>query len=459
MPFDQIAKYALIAFFLLSIYFYKSNKLYSLFVLLVISFGLNAFTALAGTLWFPYKVVMFGTTLFAYGRFVGRDVSNLLKPYYSLIILSVIVAWFTAPNVPGSTFLQGPTMRPVVQSYTYVTMALIVPFIVSIINSKYRLQWSLKVYFLLSEIIIGIGLLHFIFIMLGLPFIPILRPGGEESEFAAFGMEGTVVNRIYGLSGEPKTLATFILPYIFISFYNYVERNYNRNKLYHLLALIVSFIVMVYSFSTAILISAAIGLILIPFLFIHRFGSRIVQYALIVAIIGYVFSQSGDSYTAHSKGETKSLNMMDVLYERSFGRVEEEREERYESVAIDYIFNEVPEFLITGFGLGMYNYHLPLPRHGRGVEPIDSGWVVTLMDLGILGLIFFWSIFRYIIRLRNSNKFNNNVYLNSYLIGAVIGYLSHIGNNGLYQIFLFLGLSIAAYKVMSYDPPTESEIN
>lgn len=451
MPFEQIAKYGLFVFLFLSIYFYRSGKLYSLFGLLVISFGLNAFTALAGTLWFPYKVVMFGTTLFAYGRFAGHDVSNLLKPYFYLIALSVMVAWVTAPNVPGTTFLQGPTMRPIVQSYTYVSMALLVPFIVLIINTRYRLQWTLKIYFRLSEIIIGIGLLHFIFIILGLAFIPILRPGGAVSEFAAFGMDGTLVNRIYGLSGEPKTLATFILPYIFISFYNYIEGNYNRSKLYHLLALVTSFIVMIYSFSSAILISASIGLVLIPVLFSHRFSSRVVQYSFIIGIVGYVLFQSGDSFTGRTSDEDKNLNMLDVLYERSFGRVEDESKERYESVALNYIYREAPGYLITGFGLGMYNYHLPLPKHGRGVEPIDSGWVVILMDLGILGLLFFWSIYRYVIRLKNSNKFNNDIYLNSYLIGTIVGFLSHIGNNGLYQIFLFLGLSIAAYKILSYE--------
>lgn len=448
MPFEQIAKYGLFVFLFLSIYFYRSGKLYNLFGLLVISFGLNAFTALAGTLWFPYKVVMFSTTLFAYGRFAGYNVSNLLKPYFYLIVLSVMVAWVTAPNVPGITFLQGPTMRPIVQSYTYVSMALLVPFIVLIINTRYRLQWSLKIYFLLSEIIIGIGLLHFIFITLGLSFIPILRPGGVASEIAAFGMDGTVVNRIYGLSGEPKTLATFILPYIFISFYNYIERNYNRSKLYHLIALVASFIVMIYTFSSAILISASIGLVLIPVLFSHRFGSRVVQYSFIIGIVGYVLFQSGDSFTGRTSNEDKNLNMLDVLYERSFGRVEDESKERYESVALNYMYQEAPGYLITGFGLGMYNYHLPLPKHGRGVEPIDSGWVVILMDLGILGLLFFWSIYRYVIRLRNSNKTENDIYLNSYLIGTLVGFLSHIGNNGLYQIFLFLGLSIAAYKII-----------
>ncbi|TAJ08645.1 hypothetical protein DMA11_21185 [Marinilabiliaceae bacterium JC017] len=451
MPFELLSKLGLFVFFFLGFYFYKTNRLFSLFSLLVVSFGLNAFTALAGTLWFPYKVVMFATTLFAFGQPARRDVSILLQPYYILIILSCVVAWVTAPSMPGLTFLQGPTMRPIVQAYTYVTMALMVPFVTSIINTKYRLTWSLKAYYLLSEIIIAIGVLHFIFIIFGLPFLPILRPGGEANDFAAFGMQGALVKRIYGLSGEPKTLATFILPYIFISFYNYIEGNYNRNKPYHLVTLITAFIVMVYTFSSAILISAGLGLIIIPFLFRHRFGSRIMQYAVIISIVGYLFTQSGDSFTSHSNrnnNNKKELSMMDVLYQRSFGRVEKESEERYESVALNYMYKEAPLYLITGFGLGMYNYHLPLPKHGRGVEPIDSGWVVILMDLGLLGLLFFFSIYRYVIQLKNYNKYHNDVILNSYLIGIIVGFLSHIGNNGLYQIFLFLGLSIAAYSII-----------
>ena len=453
MNFESIAKYGLFFFFFLGMYFYMSRKLYSLFALLIISFGMNAFTALAGTLWFPYKVVMFATTLYALNTGTIPFVKDTLQGYYVTLFISVLTAWIFTPNIAGVTFLQGPTMRPIVQLYTYVTMALLVPFIVNIINTKERLEWSYKVYMRLSEIIIFIGLLHFVFIILGMEFLPILRPGGKESEFAAFGFEETSINRIYGISGEPKSLATFILPYIFISLYNYIERNYNVSKTYHIFTLITSFIIMIYTFSSAILISAGIGIIVIPMLFKHSIGSRILNYAIMVGIVFFVFTQSGSSFIQNnSKSKNnESISFMDVLYERSLGRVEKEKNERYETVALNDIIYTEPEFLITGFGLGMYNYHLPMPKHSRGIEPIDSGWIVILLDMGFIGLIYFLSLFQRLIKLKNTNKYYNDIIFNSYLIGAFIGFLAHLGNNALYQIFLFTGLSIAAWNVITKE--------
>jgi hypothetical protein len=271
---------------------------------------------------------------------------------------------------------------------------------------------------------------------------------------AAFGYEDTVINRIYGISGEPKTLATFILPYIFISTYNFLERNYNINKAYHLSFIAISTIVMIYTFSSALLMSAAIALPVISYFFRHRIQKSVLNFAFLIGFVVIVFGQVGAAFLGTPEKENyfeetqKEYSWSDILYERSFGRVEEEAEERFEMVALNYISKEQPGYLVTGFGLGMYNYHLPLPRHGRGVEPIDSGWVVILMDLGILGLLFFLFLLNNISKLRNFNKHYNNIYLNSYLIGAIVAFLAHIGNNALYQIFLFLGLALAAYNIM-----------
>lgn len=444
----------LFIFLVLGFLFLMRGAYFGLFALLVLSFGMNAFTALAGTLWFPYKVVMIPIILFTLFRLNWSNASSLISPYYGLLLLSVGVAWVTSPSMPGATFLQGPVMRPLVQLYTYAGMALLIPFILFVIYDQFHLEKSLRVYFRLSEVIIAIGLLHLIFLILGLEFIPILRPGGEHSQMAAFGYEDTVINRIYGISGEPKTLATFILPYIFISTYNYLERNYNVNKAYHLSFIAISTIVMIYTFSSALLMSAAIALPVISYFFRHRIRKSVLNFAFLIGFVVLVFGQVGEAFLGTPEKEDyfeetkKEYAWTDILYERSFGRVEDEAEERFEMVALNYITKEQPGFLVTGFGLGMYNYHLPLPRHGRGVEPIDSGWVVILMDLGILGLLFFLFLLNNISKLRNFNKHYNNIYLNSYLIGAIVAFLAHIGNNALYQIFLFLGLALAAYNIM-----------
>jgi hypothetical protein len=465
MSFERIAVYGLFIFFILAFYLYAKKDLWSLFGLLVISFGLNFFTALAGTLWFPYKVVMFPIIIFALQHSTIPLARKVLTPYYFVLAISVLTAYVTQPSVPGTTLLQGPMMRPIVQLYTYSSMAMMVPFIIWVINDEEKLQKSLTLYYRLSEIVIYLGIIHFIFIVLGRDFIPILRPGGEANPEAAFGIGNTSVNRIYGFSGEPKTLATFILPYIFISLYNYLEKNYNRSKIYHLSMLLLATLTMIYTFSSAILISSTLCIILIPYLFKHRIANNFVPFLSVLIFIVLLYNQTGKLFTqSDSQSQTysekeKSPNLMDILYERSFGRVEEEADERYESTALNHIFNETPAFLFTGYGLGMYNYHLPLPKHSRGVEPIDSGWVVILLDLGLLGLVIFLVIFSNLIRIRNFNKkYFNDPILNSYLIGAITGFLAHMGNNALYQIFLFTGLAIAAYNVLErkiYEPEEE----
>jgi hypothetical protein len=459
MSFESLAVPGLIFFFLLAFYYYFSEKWIALMGLLFISFGLNSFTALAGTLWFPYKVVMFPIVIFALSYAYSSNYSNgVIKNYYLILALSVAVAWITQPNIPGLTFLQGPTMRPIVQLYTYASMGMMIPFLVSIVNTTQRLHQSLTLYLRLSEIVISIGAIHLVFIILGIDFIPILRPGGTSNNIAAFGMEGTVINRIYGFSGEPKSLATFALPYIFISLYNYIEKNFNISRLYHISFLILSTIVMIYTFSSAILMSAAFGIVIIPFLFKHRIQSRVISFISIIILGIIILGEVSNLFikSPASNSNEKQLAWSDILYERSFGRVEDEVDERYESLALNYIFKKDPLFLLTGYGLGMYNYHLPLPKHGRGVEPIDSGWVVILLDLGLIGLMFFFLLFRELITIKNINATYNNIYLNSYIIGSITGFLAHIGNNALYQIFLFYGLTLAAYNIMTREAIAEN---
>lgn len=454
MNFERIALYGLYVFFILAFYLYAKRDWWSLLGLLIVSFGMNSFTALAGTLWFPYKVVMFPIVIFSFQHSTIPFARKILTPYYFILAISVLTAFVTQPSVPGTTFLQGPMMRPIVQAYTYASMALMVPFIIWVVNNEERLYKSLHLYYRLSEIAILIGVIHFIFIAAGMEFIPILRPGGEANTEAAFGVQDTSVNRIYGLSGEPKTLATFIFPYVFISLYNYLEKNYNRSRTYHLITLILATLTMIYTFSSAILISSALGIVLIPYLFRRWISSNFVTLISVLVFMAILYNQAGQLFTQPSgsptyEQEEQNLNFKDILYERSFGRVEEEADERFESTALTHIFNETPAFLLTGYGLGMYNYHLPLPKHSRGVEPIDSGWVVILLDLGFLGIFVFLMIFSNILHLRNLNKrFFDNPVLNSYLIGAVAGFLAHIGNNALYQMFLFLGLALAAYNVL-----------
>jgi hypothetical protein len=463
MNFESIAIYGLYFFFILAFYLYAKKDWWALLGLLIISFGLNSFTALAGTLWFPYKVVMFPIVIFSFQHSTIPFARKILTPYYFVLAISVLTAFVTQPSVPGTTFLQGPMMRPIVQAYTYASMALMVPFIIWVVSNEERLYKSLHLYYRLSEIVILIGVIHFGFIAAGMEFIPILRPGGEANPQAGFGIEESYVNRIYGFSGEPKTLATFIFPYIFISLYNYLEKNYNKNKKYHLITLILATLTMIYTFSSAILISTALAIILIPYLFRRWISNNFVTLLSVLVFITFLYNQAGQIFTQSNTSpayqqEKQSLNFTNILYERSFGRVEEEVDERYESTALNHIFSETPAFLLTGYGLGMYNYHLPLPKHSRGVEPIDSGWVVILLDLGILGYIIFLMIFRNILHLRNLNKqFFNSHILNSYLIGAVAGFLAHFGNNALYQMFLFLGLALAAYNVLANRSYVEQE--
>ncbi len=452
MNFERFAQFGLIFFFLISSYFLFKKKETSLFALLLLSFGLNGFIALFGTLWFPFKIVMIITSLWVVRKPVKYLFHDFFNIFFFLLIISVTIALASSPSIPGKTLLQGPLLRPLVQLYTYVSMILLIQFIVSIINTPERLQWSMKVYYRISEIIILIGLIHLFFLILNLNFLPILRPGGEDNLFAGFGFEGTMVNRVYGLSGEPKTLATFILPYIFISLYNFFTKYYNVNKFYHLIMLLISVLVMINTFSSAILISASIGLLIVPFLFIHRFGLKVLVLPVIIGLGFLGFSLFGNLFSDSIINTNEyEFNLANLLYERSFGRIDEEADTRFETIALEQIFNKDPQFLLTGYGLGMYNYHLPLSSHSRGVEPIDSGWVVILLDLGFFGLIFFFGVFVFLNKLKNLNRTLNSNILDSFIIGAIVGFLSHIGNNGLYQIFLFTGLSIAAYQVINWQ--------
>jgi hypothetical protein len=73
------------------------------------------------------------------------------------------------------------------------------------------------------------------------------------------------------------------------------------------------------------------------------------------------------------------------------------------------------------------------------------------MDFGLIGLLFFLYLFSFLIKLKKENDlyYGNNVFLNSFLIGTIVGFTAHLGVNALYVIFLFLGLALAARKILS----------
>ena len=128
----------------------------------------------------------------------------------------------------------------------------------------------------------------------------------------------------------------------------------------------------------------------------------------------------------------------------------------YEAQALQLITIDSPEYLPFGFGLGMYNFHLPGLISSSGIEPIDSGWIVLLMDVGAIGVatliyIVVKLVASALLRL-NKTRGLGAITLRSFASALIASCLLHLGSGALPSIMIWIGATTAlmrAYAVQS----------
>lgn len=453
MIYHQISQIVFIVFLALSIYFAFKKNYQALLALFVAGIGFGGFNLYYGTLWFPYKIV----SVFIMLAVLINSKKNIFPKYFKRLIvlffISVLIAQLFQPSADQSNlpFFQKSSFRPFVQLFTYVSLAALIPFCLLTLKSENNYLTFIKRYFLIVELVMSFAVLQFIFQKLGMDFMPILRPNLTDSPTAEFSFQNTVILRLYGVTGEPKTLAAFLFPYSFTSLYNFYNKNYNRNPHYHLIMLLLSFFVIINTFSSAVLISLAITLTLTSLIW---FSNKIKIFVPLVILILTILYFNPGQVIITSGYTTSSYSLYDLLAERTTGRLSSEFNQRPEYIGINYLFIDRPYFSFTGIGMGMYPYYVT-SSGSYGIDPIDSNWVVFLMDFGLIGIgLLLYELIK-LLNLRNKKTYRQDKLFNFALIGLFAAYVLGLGVGSYQYMMLFTGLTYSSIRFIKNHKITQ----
>jgi hypothetical protein len=343
-------------------------------------------------------------------------------------------------NIP---LIQQIYLRPFVQFFTYISLASLLPFIMKTLTTQESLLSFLKRYYLVVEIVILFAVLQFILEKLGFGFMPILRRNLLTSPTAAFHLGNLDITRVYGITGEPKTLSAFVLPYFIITLYNFLKKAYNRNYYYHLVMLLTSLFVIINAFSSAALISLGLSVL---FMVILKFENRLQFIFSLLVIILLFQSLNSNKFILSGENVKHDPNLNAIIFQRTIVRTASEEDQRPEFLSIKFLVEQKPYLMLMGIGMGMYPYFIT--GGGRyGINPIDSNWVIFLMDFGLIGIVIFLSIIIKMLKLRFSNPLLDNKLYNSCLVGLMSTYFLGLGIGSYQYMMLFMGLTLTILSI------------
>ncbi|MGR9072537.1 MAG: hypothetical protein ACU833_05660 [Gammaproteobacteria bacterium] len=361
--------------------------------LAVASMGFGGFYVAAGTLLFPVKVVSMWVLFYlifidrrwiARLRIVGMNCWWLLVVW--LVVAGMLGYLIEAPIADVSSGLQSKAFRPVVQIYGYFSTLSLLPLALVALTSDKDQRRFLNRYALSVAVVTLGGYLQLASFSLGFEFMPIVRLNGEL-QIAQFYFEWQAVQRIYSFAGEPKQLAVFLLPFFFISLVSSTGQalfEYKKEWWANVYVAAGVGLLVILTYSSAALIAMALAALIVILLGELRVRNLVFKMGLVA-----MFMIVANMVLQGSQG----VDLFESIYERSVGRLEREIDQRFETQALYYLWDENWGLLPVGLGLGMYNYHIPGLVHRMGIEPIDSGWVVVLLDFGLVGAcLFAWML-------------------------------------------------------------------
>lgn len=423
-----------------------------LLFLFVTGSGFMGFYFPAGTNWTAAKVV--GVWLIIYVVFLDHRWMRRLKGLngdlwwalvFWVLIASALAYVVEAPIKDESYGLQGPALRPLVQLYAYLSSLAIVPLALCVLTSEHMRRRFLDVYAAAGLVLCAGGVVQLASFQLGFDFMPIVRLDGSE-QTAQFYYGGEVVKRIYSFSGEPKGLSAFLLPLFFVALVGAVERQrFGRWWSRWWFVCLVGGILLS-TYSTSALLAMVIGGAFLGIV-VGGFGRKLLLAGIFVSAAFLVVTASEDTLVGDSASDFVS-----TMRFRTVDRLGDTIDERLETKGLAYVWNDRPDCLAAGLGLGMYTYHIAGLRHSFGIEPIDSGWVTNLLDLGFVGLLlivaFLGSVLRTALKLMAYIKGVNRVVIACAVAGLLGAAALHAGTGAFTFLMIWSGLVIATEKSM-----------
>jgi len=328
---DQVSAILNILFFCGGAVCVLARRIDWMLALVIFSFGVGGFPSeFGGAVWNPTRVAQLCACFYilidrrSFRWLFSRRRSSALFLFFLCIFISLLAAVTIVPatGMAGSG-LQSRALRPLVQCYRYVSVFAVF----GIAGAAVRTVGDLgRIFNQYSLVAIGSALLGWLQLgcyATGLPFKPILR-AGEDSEAAIFvNAGGEATYRLYAFAGEPKALATLLLP-ILVAFFVAASLRLKvgfvrRSNLF----LAVTGPVFVLTFSSAALVSLAFAVVAVMLASVQLRRSSLLRSVVSVAAIASVLIAAGSVLGIGSDSETY---LGATVWDRSAGRLERDFE-------------------------------------------------------------------------------------------------------------------------------------
>ncbi|WP_262148714.1 hypothetical protein [Chryseobacterium foetidum] len=393
-------------FLLLTIKFVIQKRHESLLILYFFGLVFGTCFYFAITIWSPSKVVSIGM-LVSMLRFDAKkdDKILIIKIIAILLLILIIVSSLIALILPGPLPASvNPIQRLLIQDFGYLT-AILLLFYGSGLKRGFATRIFPK-YCIAVEIAIITGLIHYIFNKIGVEFAPILRTDGiNENKEVVANFGGDIVQRIYGFAGEPKNFGFLVAPYLVMSFFSYFRGIIRVNSAYHLIFLALGFFVVQQTYSSSALITVILSIA--GLLVFYKLNIRPKLVGIVIIIIGSLLSYSFLKESVDV--DVNNNSFWSALENRTFGRAQDELENDRQEVIIWETFTEDKTiYQLFGYGIGQYSFHVPGQIEKNTIIPVQSGLVVTLVDLGFVGALFYvlygCLIIFYLVKSKNLKK-------------------------------------------------------
>lgn len=410
----------------------------------------------AVTVWDPYKVVFLGMGCLMIKRPSERPTPPILRHLsYGLIILLIFSNLAGLLMPPKGMGFGTCFVRMLSQDMTYL-LGLIPLYYMKWLPDNFGKK-ALKIYTIAIVCLITIGVIHYIFLMIGIPFSPIIRDFGMTNDVASFNFGDSLTYRIYGFCGEPKHMAFAITPFVLYMMLKIMTR---KTTALDWIVLGSALFILLHTYSSAAFIEFTCGIIIV-LIFATKFNQNIRIFLWAISTVLLIFLLfNPDIVTADYSSIIDKGSFVDNLYERSFGRASDELEgERGEVIALrDWSESHNFAYYLVGYGPGLYSYHSDLYFNG-GLLPVQSGLVVNLLDFGLLGYVYFCHLLIWVYGIFKRIRIHTNFTALSFFImgcAVLIGNTMYCMRGGAILIGMIPFMSIS-YWIMNNQ--TRKQVN
>ena len=433
----------------LSVYFTARKRMTDLMSLYFWGMTFATCYQFAITIWFPTKIVVLAMMicLIIYGsERRDSDAVSYIKPFSFTFITILIIGDLIGILTPAEYATHiNKFSRIFNTNYTYITSIALLFY--GCMMPRGFVKKTYPQYCLAMEVAIGFGILHFLCSKVGIEFMPILRQDGSVNLEALAEVGDSIMTRIYGVSGEPKGLAFLVCPYVLMMMVMYSQEKFRfNNPKYHIAMIILGIFVLINTYSSAALIDFAIATpLLLLFLPMKRLISKLIPpLIMLFALVGFV-SLLKDTFADTPQKE--SPNMLEALYERSFGRAQDEMSgDRQERIILDYFIDDRDISVhFWGYGTAQYTFHIPGQTIGNALIPVQSGLVLTLVDFGLLGIVLYAWLFIMILRLLRKSYYSSSIYAIGFSVAALSSFIGSLMFGSIVSCFVYFMLALYAY--------------